>query len=81
MELQTRRKTSWQVYKPSEPALQRLAYTVNPRQQVLLSDLQPEMVESFVDMTCVLLWAGEIFDGDCSHVLLIYLQALLSHII
>ncbi|KAL0034552.1 hypothetical protein WJX79_008066 [Trebouxia sp. C0005] len=63
LQLRTMKNTAWQPYKPSESALQHLAYRVHPRQQVQLAELHPEMIGSNVDMTCVLLWAGAIGKG------------------
>jgi hypothetical protein len=68
LQLRTGKNTAWQPYKPSESALHHLAYCVHPRQQVQLADLQPEMIGSNVDMTCVLLWAGAIGRGQSSPV-------------
>ena len=68
LQLRTGKNTAWQAYKPSECALQHLAYCVHPRQQVQLAELQPEMIGSNVDMTCVLLWAGAIGRGQSSPV-------------
>ncbi|KAL0024592.1 hypothetical protein WJX77_001215 [Trebouxia sp. C0004] len=63
LQLRTGKNTAWQPYKPSESALQHLAYCVHPRRQAQLAELQPEMLGSYVDMTCVLLWAGAIGKG------------------
>lgn len=68
LQLRTMKNTAWQPYKPSESALQHLAYRVHPRQQVQLAELHPEMIGSNVDMTCVLLWAGAIGKGRSSAV-------------
>ncbi len=64
LELQTGRNSTWQPCTSSPLALQHLAYNVNPRRQVFLRDLCPEMMATFVDMTCVLLWAGSISNSE-----------------
>ena len=63
MELQTGRNTVWRPYQPRQFAQQPLAYSISPRHQSLLADLQPEMAETFVDMTCALIWTGPTYAG------------------
>ena len=71
LELQTGRNTAWQPYQPLQLPLQPLAYNITPRCQTLLADLNLDLTESFVDMTCVLLWAGPAYAGErvcaCRH--------------
>ena len=64
LELQTGRGTAWQPYQPLQLPLQPLAYNITPRQQIQLAELHSSMAESFVDMTCVLIWAGPSFAGN-----------------
>ena len=63
LELQTGRNTLWQPYTPSQLALQYLAFNFTPRQQTLLSDVEPGMLHTCLDMTCVLLSAGPVYAG------------------
>ena len=63
MELQTGRNTAWRPYQPPHIPMHPLAYHVKPRHQTLLAHLHPALAQSFVDMICVLLWAGPIYTG------------------
>lgn len=67
LHLSTSHSSIWKPSQLSDAADAQLAYMFHPRHIVQLSDLTPNHLQSHVDMTCVVIWAGHPISGEILH--------------